>query len=125
MKGPSIDMKGPSIDMKVPSIDMKGPSIDMKGPSIDMKDPSINMKGSSIDMKGRSNPVEVLHLSVVSAIPPPPPLPKSGDLTFIKSNAPWLGVNITGQFAAPFAVDHTQCQIPRTRAGRNNGQIPH
>ena len=32
---------------------------------------------------------------------------------------------ITGQFAAPFAVDHTQCQIPRTSAGRNNGQIPH
>ena len=48
------------------------------------------------------------------------------DLTFIKSNTPRLGVNnITGQFAAPFAVDHTQCQIPHTRAGSNNGQIPH
>ena len=47
-----------------------------------------------------------------------------GDLTFIKSNAPWLGL-ITGQFVAPFAVDHTQCQIPHTRDGILNGQIPH
>ena len=40
--------------------------------------------------------VAIMHLSAVSA--PPPPLKKNpghtymGDLTFIKSNAPWLGV---------------------------------
>ena len=32
---------------------------------------------------------------------------------------------ITGQLAAPFAVDHTQCQIPHTSDGIHNGQTPH
>ena len=43
-----------------------------------------------------------------------PPLPPSGDFHG------W-GL-IIGQFAAPFAVDHTQCQIPHTRDGIHNGQ---
>ena len=65
---------------------------------------------------------DIMHLSMVSASPPPPPKKKNpghmGDLTFIKSIAPHGWGLITGQFAAPFAVDHTQYQSVLV------GQIP-